>query len=572
LEVPHGKLAKAHALLELEGIELDPLLPLGKAKKPEKPVKPEKPKPEPVSPAANGLSFVKHVAPVLLTRCGKCHVEQTKGDLNVGTYAKLMKGAGMAGKVIFPGDADGSRLIEVIVSGDMPRGGKLSQNEFDILKKWIADGAKFDGPNEDAPLATLSTATANAKPAEAPMVTEATGKETVSFAREIASVLATNCSGCHGTNQPRQNLNLSTFAGLMKGGDAGPPVTPGESAASLIVQKLKGTAKDGARMPLNRPPLPDEVIAKIETWIKEGAKFDGPDPNANLSQVAALAKAAGATHAELTADRIKAAEATWGTAMPMQNHDTVETDTFYAKGTIGENTLKDLLEKAEAHVPQIAEILGVPQGQPLVKGRFTVFAVKVRYDFDEIAKVILNIESPPKKSTGLWRYTGVDAAGVVMQPKNEADYAADIIIAEQAAAASVAGTGKNVPKWFADGVGRVVASRISPSDPRVREWDSYLPAVHGSLAAPDGFMSPKFDPEAGAIASYSYVRFLMGDASKFNLLMEGLRKGGKFDEQFTAAYKGTPSQKAEQWYARGPKPARPTRSGSKARTEKEKSE
>jgi hypothetical protein len=326
-------------------------------------------------------------------------------------------------------------------------------------------------------------------------------------------------------------------------------------------------------MPLNMPALPDNVIAKIETWIQEGAKFDGPDANANLSQIAALAKAAGATHAELTADRIKAAEATWGTAMPMQLHDTVETNTFYAKGTIGENTLKDLMEKAEGHVPKIAEILGVPADKPLVKGRFTVFAVKVRYDFDEIAKVILNLDNPPRKSTGLWRYTGIDAAGVVMQPKDEADYAVDVIIAEQAAAASVAGTGKNVPKWFADGVGRVVASRIASSDPRVREWDSYLPEVHRSLASPDGFMSPKFDPEAGAIASYSYVRFLMGDAPKFNMLMEGLRKNGKFDEVFTAAYKGTPSQKAEQWYARGARPARPNRTTNKtAKSEKDKSE
>src|SRR4051812_41925812 len=36
LETPHKQLSKAHELLELEGIELAPLMPLGEAKKPEK--------------------------------------------------------------------------------------------------------------------------------------------------------------------------------------------------------------------------------------------------------------------------------------------------------------------------------------------------------------------------------------------------------------------------------------------------------------------------------------------------------------------------------------------------------
>ena len=67
LEPHYARLANAHAKLELEGLELAELMPLGKPKKVEKPAKPDKSKPAPTpSPAANGLSFVKHVVPVLI--------------------------------------------------------------------------------------------------------------------------------------------------------------------------------------------------------------------------------------------------------------------------------------------------------------------------------------------------------------------------------------------------------------------------------------------------------------------------------------------------------------------------
>lgn len=567
LETPHRQLTKAHALLELEAIELPELMPLPEAKKPVKPPKPEKTKPMTPSPtlAASGLSFVKHVAPVLVSKCGKCHVEQSKGDFSAASYASLMKGAGMAGKVIFPGDADGSRLIEVIVSGDMPRGGSITKGEFELLKKWINDGAKFDGGDEEAKIAALASATPSTTPAKPvePMIEQATGKETVSFSRELASVFASTCNGCHGTNRPRENFSVATFTSLLKGGDGGAAVTPGDGPNSYLIKKLKGTG-GGQRMPAGGlPPLDEAVIAKIEKWIAEGAKFDGPDANAPLATVAALAKAAGSTHEQLAADRVKAAEATWGTGMPGVKHDTVETSNFYAKGTIGENTLKDLVDRAEQQVPRVAEMLGAPTDKPLVKGRFSVFAVSVRYDFEELGKVILNIESPPKKVAGLWRYTGVDAAGAVMVSKTESEYAPDVVIAEQATSAYLSGTGKNVPRWFAEGVGRVVASRLAPDDARIKEWDANLPLVHRSLAAPDGFMSTKFDPEAGAIASYSYCRYLMTDAKKFGSLLDGLRGGGKFDEVFTAAYGVTPNQKAEQWYVKGSKPARPSKTTGK---------
>lgn len=561
LETPHKQLSKAHALLELEGVELPELMPLAKPKRPEKPVKPDKPSPS--SPATDGLSFIRHVAPLLIAKCGRCHVQDTKGEFSAASYAALMKGAGQAGKVVFPGDATGSRIIEVIESGDMPRGGnKLTPDEFEMLKKWINDGAKFDGPDQNASIARLVPATSTAAPATpaAPQIVEATGKETVSFSNDIASTLAQSCTGCHGNNNPRAQFSLANFAALMKGSENGPVLTPGEGAKSLIVMKLKGTAS-GMRMPANQAPLADTFIAKIEKWIDEGAKFDGPDGATPLAQVALIAKAAGSTHEELTAERIKIADQTWNTSMPGIQHDAVESENFYALGTISDSQLKELLDRAEQQtLPKIATILGAPTDKPLIKGRFTLFVVKVRYDFSEIGKVLLNVNTVSPQATGIWRYNGIDAAGVLLAPKQETDYSVDGIVAEQATALYLSSTGRSVPRWFAEGVGRVVASRVTSGDGRVRQWDTNLGTVFASLSSPDAFMTTKFDPESSAIASYSFARFLMTEPRKFNNLLDGLRKGGKFDDVFVASYGASPKTLAEVWYRKGPgKLPRPTR-------------
>jgi hypothetical protein len=55
-------------------------------------------------------------------------------------------------------------------------------------------------------------------------------------------------------------------------------VAPGNPDASYLIQKLEGTARVGARMPLNGPPLPVETIAVIRQWIVDGAAASNSPP------------------------------------------------------------------------------------------------------------------------------------------------------------------------------------------------------------------------------------------------------------------------------------------------------
>src|SRR5262249_15543165 len=59
-----------------------------------------------------------------------------------------------------PGDPDASYLIEVVSAEATPRMPfklpALSEDQIDVLARWVQEGAKFDGPSsDDTPLASL---------------------------------------------------------------------------------------------------------------------------------------------------------------------------------------------------------------------------------------------------------------------------------------------------------------------------------------------------------------------------------------------------------------------------------
>lgn len=100
------------------------------------------------SQVSTEVSFTKHVAPIFVTRCASCHVRQSKGELSMATYAALMKGS-ENGPVI-SNTADESTLVASVVAGDMPpRGDPVPPKEVEILKKWVQQGAKFDGSEDN---------------------------------------------------------------------------------------------------------------------------------------------------------------------------------------------------------------------------------------------------------------------------------------------------------------------------------------------------------------------------------------------------------------------------------------
>ncbi|MBX6312653.1 MAG: PD40 domain-containing protein [Isosphaeraceae bacterium] len=102
---------------------------------------------------------------------------------------------------------------------------------------------------------------------------------TVSFMKDVAPILVQNCIACHNARKAESKYNMTTFASLAKGGQNGEDITlePGDPDASYLVELIRPDGQP--RMPYKQDPLPAEKVRIIETWIKEGAKYDGNDPS-----------------------------------------------------------------------------------------------------------------------------------------------------------------------------------------------------------------------------------------------------------------------------------------------------
>jgi hypothetical protein len=95
------------------------------------------------------------------------------------------------------------------------------------------------------------------------------------FENRIRPVFVENCYKCH--SQQAQKVKggflLDTREGMLKGGDTGPAIAPGDPESSLLVKAIRYTDPD-LQMPPKGKKLPDGVIADLTAWVKMGA----PDP------------------------------------------------------------------------------------------------------------------------------------------------------------------------------------------------------------------------------------------------------------------------------------------------------
>lgn len=108
------------------------------------------------------------------------------------------------------------------------------------------------------------------------------------FENKIRPVLVEHCYECHSATSKKikGGLVLDSRAGVHKGGDTGPLLTPGDPAASLLIEAVRHLSEDTAMPPKQK--LPANVIADLETWVRMGA----PDPRNTDTVAAVTAKAA----------------------------------------------------------------------------------------------------------------------------------------------------------------------------------------------------------------------------------------------------------------------------------------
>jgi hypothetical protein len=97
-----------------------------------------------------------------------------------------------------------------------------------------------------------------------------TAPNLVDFDRQVHPLLAEKCHSCHSQEKRSGGLSLSTLKETLDGGRSGATVKPGNSAGSLLVQRLTGETKP--QMPLGAGPLNEREISVIRAWIDQGAR------------------------------------------------------------------------------------------------------------------------------------------------------------------------------------------------------------------------------------------------------------------------------------------------------------
>ncbi len=432
IEPVYERLERAHQLLSIEGVDLDALpdrMGEGQATEPE----------------GDRVQFTTDIAPWLTQQCSRCHGQTKRGGFSLASFADLMKGSS-AGVVLFPGDAKASRIVEVIETGDMPRGGgKVSPENLQKLKDWINQGADFDGQDPAASLANPG----GDQVAQATMeVARPTGSETVSFAKDVVPLLLANCNGCHlEATQIRGGLRMDNFTQLLKGGDSGAMLDPSKASESLLLKKLRGLS--GQRMPGGgRPALPEEKIKLIETWIAEGARFDGDSPDSAMRQVANLAWVSSATDSELRSRRVEDAKKLWEVAVPKLKPFEKSDDQFIVLGTVSERQADTVLATAKAAAKLVRKQLKIPEDEPLLKGGVVLFVFTKRYDYGEFGKMAEN-RSLPAEWNGHWRKQTVNAYVSLYHDPEHADQLLSQLT--QSIAGVYLGAMKDVPRGLLRG-------------------------------------------------------------------------------------------------------------------------
>jgi len=172
--------------------------------------------------------------------------------LDLRSRATVIKG-GKSGPAIQVGSSAKSLLVEKILTKLMPPlEPKLTQEEIDLIRKWIDNGAPADV--QEARVAGSSQIVA--------AVTE----------EDVLPIFQVRCVACHGKRERKGGLDLRTQNSRLKGGKSGPALVPGQPDKSLMILKIKSGEMPPTELQKEyavRPPTEGE-LNKLRKWIADG--------------------------------------------------------------------------------------------------------------------------------------------------------------------------------------------------------------------------------------------------------------------------------------------------------------
>lgn len=505
---------------------------------------------------APAVSFTKHVAPILKNRCGNCHVNRASGQLQFDTFTNLAKGGRSGVPVVAGNPAQSLLLRRLVAQGNqrMPRGAAaLPATEIAVIQKWIALGAPFDGDDRNAPIGQAAAGNGNNP---TPAIPRATGKETVSFIRDVAPMVVNLCGRCHGGNNPRGGLSLVSFENMMKGGDSGRVLLPGNLDGSILWQRV-GTPQPGdKRMPQGQARITRKNHSDLKKWIEEGCKLDaGLDPKAPLRRLIptedqlTAERLAKLSPEEFEQHRLTRSNEQWDAAFSKERPQYVEGKEVLVYGNAGAERMQVVYGWAEDHVKQLRSMFKVKADERVWKGRLTIFVIKDRFGYEEFNVVNNNRQQVPQEMVGHSVVTtAMDDAYVVVQDVGD-DITAEnagmkFNVIDHVTGAFLKRNGGSVPEWVVRGTGVYMAARQDSENLHVKEMRTRVPDMLASLGKPDDlFNDGTFSPSAVGAVGHALVEFMTknGGVPRFDGFVRSLQSGNNITAAMKSTYQADPN-------------------------------
>lgn len=152
-------------------------------------------------------------------------------------------------------------------------GGNAAQASTEPASPTQAVSQPTQPPAPSATLAIVESATPTQElsTATAEPVTETTTVEQntsggVSFAKDVMPIFQNYCLRCHGQEDVKEGLDMTTYDGLMAGSFNGSVVEPGDANNSYLVQLIAE-----GKMPKRGQRPSQQELQTIIDWIDQGA-------------------------------------------------------------------------------------------------------------------------------------------------------------------------------------------------------------------------------------------------------------------------------------------------------------
>ena len=102
------------------------------------------------------------------------------------------------------------------------------------------------------------------------------------YRTHVEPVLRRSCVGCHGAARKKSGLDLRTLDSILRGGEHGPAIVPGNPAESRLYQLVQAGADP--QMPPDKKRLNSEELSVLAAWIR---RLDGDTGKPHAGSAAA---------------------------------------------------------------------------------------------------------------------------------------------------------------------------------------------------------------------------------------------------------------------------------------------